>query len=105
EVTGDIRLTGGADCAEEFALSSTDHPDPGTVMVLGSDGSVLPSWFSYDKRVIGVVSGAGQFKPGIVLGEKDSDTNRAPLALIGRVFCKVDATYGEVEIGDLLTTS
>jgi hypothetical protein len=28
-----------------------------------------------------------------------------PLALIGRVCCKVDADYCPIEIGDLLTTS
>jgi hypothetical protein len=28
-----------------------------------------------------------------------------PVALIGKVTCKVDARYGSVEIGDLLTTS
>ena len=28
-----------------------------------------------------------------------------PLALVGRVPCKVDATYGPIAVGDLLTTS
>ena len=27
------------------------------------------------------------------------------LALMGKVFCKVDASYGPIEVGDLLTTS
>ena len=28
-----------------------------------------------------------------------------PVALVGKVYCKVDARYSPVEVGDLLTTS
>jgi hypothetical protein len=28
-----------------------------------------------------------------------------PIALMGKVYCKVDAGYGAIEVGDLLTTS
>lgn len=28
-----------------------------------------------------------------------------PIALVGKVYCKVDAQYDSIEIGDLLTTS
>jgi hypothetical protein len=28
-----------------------------------------------------------------------------PIALMGKVYCKVDATYGAIDVGDLLTTS
>ena len=28
-----------------------------------------------------------------------------PIALIGKVYCKVDTSYGAIEVGDLLTTS
>jgi hypothetical protein len=27
------------------------------------------------------------------------------VALVGKVYCKVDAQYGPIEVGDLLTTS
>jgi hypothetical protein len=40
-----------------------------------------------------------------VLDNRQSQNVRMPLALVGKVFCKVDASYGRVEIGDLLTTS
>jgi hypothetical protein len=30
---------------------------------------------------------------------------RRPIALVGKTFCKVDASYGPVGIGDLMTTS
>jgi hypothetical protein len=39
------------------------------------------------------------------LGKKQSQSNRWPLALTGKVFCKVDAQYSPIRVGDLLTTS
>jgi hypothetical protein len=104
EVTGDIRLT-NADCAEDFNIGTNVNVEPGTVMVLGEEGALFPSQGAYDKRVAGVISGAGNYKPGIVLDKQESVTNRKPIALLGKVYCKVDASYNPVEVGDLLTTS
>jgi hypothetical protein len=59
----------------------------------------------YDKRVAGVVSGAGGYKPAIVLDNHSARGNRSPIALLGKVYCKVDAGPAPVEVGDLLTTS
>jgi hypothetical protein len=101
---GDIQLT-NADCAEDFDIAATEHIEPGTVMVLGQDGTLHQSQTAYDKRVVGVVSGAGSYQPGIVLDRQECSRPRKPIALIGKVFCKVDAQYGAIEIGDLLTTS
>jgi hypothetical protein len=104
--SGDIILA-NADCAEDFDLDplAAVAVEPGTVMVLGPEGSLRPSTVAYDKRVAGVISGAGQYKPGIVLDRRPSTTPRTPLALVGKVYCKVDATHSAVEVGDLLTTS
>lgn len=104
EVTGDIRLS-NADCAEDFDVCSNVQVEPGTVMVVGSDSALEPSTFAYDKRVAGVVSGAGHYKPAIVLDKQPSPNNREPIALVGKVFCKVDAHFGAITTGDLLTTS
>ena len=104
EVTGDIRLA-NADCAEDFDVSGTDRMEPGTVMVLGNEGALSESQHAYDKRVAGVISGAGNYKPGIVLDKQQTSGNRQPVALLGKVFCKVDAQFGAIEVGDLLTTS
>jgi hypothetical protein len=104
EVTGDIRLT-NADCAEDFDISGAERVAPGTVMVLGDDDTLEPCGRSYDKRVAGVLSGAGNYRPGIVLDKQPSQGNRSPVALLGKVFCQVDAGYGPVAVGDLLTTS
>jgi hypothetical protein len=54
--------------------------------------------------VAGVCSGAGAFRPGLVLGRRQSP-NRLPIALVGKVYCKVDADQAAIEVGDLLTTS
>jgi len=52
-----------------------------------------------------VVSGAGSYKAAIVLDRQPSRRNRQPIALMGKVYCKVDARHAAVEVGDLLTTS
>jgi hypothetical protein len=79
--------------------------EPGTVMVIGHEGRLRQSEAAYDTRVAGVLSGAGEYRPGIVLDKQRSAGNRLPVALTGKVFCKVDARYASVEVGDLLTTS
>jgi len=104
EVTGDIRLK-NADCAEDFDIAGLAKVEPGTVMVIDSEGALRESDRAYDKRVAGVISGAGNYKPGIVLDKQESSSNRMPIALLGKVYCKVDASYGAIEVGDLLTTS
>jgi hypothetical protein len=104
EVNGDIRLT-NADCAEDFDITGFALAEPGTVMVLGDEGGVHQSQQAFDKRVAGVISGAGDYKPGIVLDKRHSERNRQPVALLGKVFCKVDARFGAIAVGDLLTSS
>jgi hypothetical protein len=74
-------------------------------MVLGKEGTLRQSYQAYDKCVAGVLSGAGDYKPAIVLDKQHSQPNRKPIALLGKVFCKVDAQYGAIAVGDLLTTS
>lgn len=104
EVTGDIRLT-NADCAEDFDVAGDVAVEPGTVMSLDDYGELVPCRQEYDGRVAGVISGAGAYKPGIVLDTRRSSGLRQPVALLGKVYCKADALYGPISIGDLLTTS
>ena len=104
EVRGDIRLA-NADCAEDFDIAFAVAVEPGTVMVLGDDGALVPADRAYDRRVVGVVSGAGSYQPGIVLDRRDTAALRQPIALLGKVFCKADARFGSIAVGDLLTTS
>ena len=104
-VSGDVVLTGG-DCAEHFDVAEAQQLEPGTVVVIDQDGALRESRDAYDKKVAGVVSGAGDYRPAIVLDKRaSSDRERSPVALVGKVYCKVDASYAAIEVGDLLTTS
>ena len=95
----------GADCAEEFDAADSDQLEPGTVVVIDIDGAVTASRTPYDLRVAGVVSGAGDYCPGLLLDRHASVRKRVPIALVGKVYCKVDAHYSSIQVGDLLTTS
>jgi hypothetical protein len=103
-VTDDISLANG-DCAEDFQIAVGSSAEPGTVMVLDDESSLRESAHAYDKRVAGVIAGAGSYKPGIVLDRQQGQGNRKPVALLGKVFCKADAQFGSIVVGDLLTTS
>ena len=94
----------GADCAEQFDVAGDVAVEPGTVMVIGADGALEPCTTAYDARAAGVISGAGDLEPGLVLNEK-AGANRAAIALMGTVYCKVDAERASISAGDLLTTS
>jgi hypothetical protein len=101
---GDIHLR-NADCAEEFELAPGLEVGPATVMVMDERGLLTPSFRPYDRAVVGVVSGGDGKRPGIVLGHRPGEGTRLPIALAGRVQCRVDADFASIEVGDLLTTS
>jgi hypothetical protein len=118
EVTGDIQVNGnvqvngdvmllnsGSDCAEQFEVATGEDIEPGTVVTFEADDRICESREAYDTRVAGVVSGAGGYRPGIVLGKRLSSKNQVEVGLVGKVYCKVDAQYGRIRVGDLLTTS
>lgn len=110
EIWGDLAILGGkdirlADLAEDFDRSNGADIEPGRVVVLSDAGTVHESHIAYDKKVAGVVSGAGNFRSAITLDRQSAPENRTPVALMGKVYCKVDAQYGAIETGDLLTTS
>jgi hypothetical protein len=102
--TGDIILQNG-DCAEEFEVQNGEGIEPGAVLTLTDQGKLTLANRPYDRKVAGVVSGAGGLRPGIVLGRSAETQNRWPIALSGKAFCKVDADRAPVAVGDLLTTS
>jgi len=73
--------------------------------VIDQEGALRESRDAYDKKVAGVVSGAGAYGPALVLDKRSSDEGRIPVALMGKVYCKADANPSPIEVGDLLTTS
>lgn len=107
DVRGNLNLRGdcifaeGADYAE--ALTTNDPAvEPGYVVVLGRDGEVHLCDRDYDTAVAGIVSGARGVRPAIVL---DRHERSAQVAMVGKVWCFADAEFGQIEPGDLLTTS
>src|ERR1035441_10604522 len=103
-VTGDVSLA-GADCAEQFDIAGAETIEPGNVVVIDREGALRRSQNAYDKKVAGVISGAGEYRPGLVLDRQQSKENRVPVALVGKVYCKVDAQYSPIDVGDMLTSS
>ena len=108
EFTGDLMVHGdiflpGADCAEQFDLE--DDAEAGDVLVISKTGGLRRSRNAYDPAVAGVLSGAGSLRPAIVLDSEAGTRTRRPVALVGKVYCKIDADYGAVKFGDLLTSS
>lgn len=103
-VEKDVMLA-NADCAEDFDVIDPRTAESGSVMVLTDDTRLAACSSAYDKRVAGVVSGAGAYKPGIVLDRPQQSERRKPIALMGKVYCRVDTGYGAIAVGDLLTTS
>jgi hypothetical protein len=102
-VGGDVILQ-GADCAEQFGINGAE-PEPGTVLVIDEGGNLRESRDAYDKKVAGVVSGAGEYRHSILLDQQPQSEGRVPVALVGKAYCKVDAKYSPIKVGDLLTTS
>lgn len=101
----------GKDAAEVFAAS--EEVSAGDVLVIDPANAMhlKKSGLPYDKKVVGIVSEA----PAILLeGEQMqmspdpagvNKPNRPAVALAGRVLCKVSTENGEIQPGDLLTTS
>lgn len=98
---GDIVFE-NADCAEEFELDG--DASPGDVVVIGSNECVHRCTSPYDRNVLGVVSGAGECRTAIVLGRRHNGICAA-VALVGKVYCRVEAREHPINSGDLLTTS
>lgn len=105
--TGVLTITGGSDVAEAFPVGNVAAIDPGTVMVIDGEhpGLLKMSDTPYDRKVAGIVSGAGGIKAGVTLGDSAHATGIGVLAMAGRVYCKADALKGPIAPGDLLTTS
>jgi hypothetical protein len=106
--TNELEITGGADIAEPFDVIDFDNIEPGTVLSIDSEnaGQLKISTLAYDRCVAGIVSGASDVNPGIILKQTGTKADGKHLvALTGRVYCKADASKKPIKPGDLLTTS
>ena len=102
-----LHITGGGDLAEPFDIEEESDIEAGTVMVIDSDnpGKLQASIEAYDKKVAGIVSGAGGVKPGVTLQQEGILDGKILIAISGRVYCKAEAFSGPIRPGELLTTS
>lgn len=105
EARVDVLHITGADVAERFPVAAT--VPAGTVVSIDADrpGQLCMSDQAYDRRVAGVVSGAGELPTGAVLGNLGDDGPAVPVALSGRVWVQCDASAGPIVPGDLLTSA
>ncbi len=107
----DISGVLGFDLAERFPTSEAVEAGDVVVIDTNSDKIILRrSSQAHDKKIIGVVSSA----PGMILSSENLEMNSggqpaespsAPVALSGRVPCKVSLENGPISRGDLLTSS
>ncbi|MDH3892375.1 MAG: hypothetical protein OEV49_14975 [candidate division Zixibacteria bacterium] len=106
-----LEITGGSDLSEQFNIRKTVDgiaPLPGMVVSIDSEqiGQLKVSRRAYDPAVAGIISGANGIKPGMMMGQSGTITDGDyAVALTGRVYCLVDASFGAVQPGDMLTTS
>lgn len=101
-----LQINGGSDLVEGFD-SQTAELEPGTLMVIdpAHPGQLMPSTSAYDSKVAGIVSGANGVNPGIKMGQDGVMDGKNPIAMTGRVYVKCTTANGNIQPGDLLTTS
>jgi hypothetical protein len=75
--------------------------EAGDVVVIGPDGKLAKCSQECDTAVAGIVS----TDPTLQVGSLQKAGGTAPLALVGVVPCKVDATKSPIRPGDLLVSS
>jgi hypothetical protein len=110
-----LQITGGSDLSEQFEVKAAANGaairqriEPGMVVSIddGNLGKLMLSSQAYDRKVAGIISGAGGIRPGMRMGQSGSVADGShPIALSGRVYCWADATNRPINPGDLLTTS
>jgi len=105
-----LQITGGSDLSENFEINAgKDALEPGMIVSIDprNVGELVLSQTACDKRVAGIISGAGGVKTGMLMGQAGTKADgKHPVALTGRVYCWVDAgAGGAIEAGDLITTS
>lgn len=95
----------GADLAEKFPVK--EKVEPGMVVEIDPDhpGQLRLANGTYNRRVAGVVSGAGGLPAGAILGNLPGSEDHPPIAMTGRVWVHCDASAGAISPGDLLTTA
>ena len=90
---------GHGDIAENYRAG--EPVTAGDVVIISEGMNLVLSREAYDTRVAGIIAG----DPSMRLTGGVPDSEGVPLAMVGRVSCHVDASYGAIQAGDLLVTS
>ena len=95
-----------SDYAEIVDIAARDGIRPGSVVAYDSAaGGLVAATTANAGRVVGVISGAGGLRPGMVIGSRADGSQDLPVAMSGLVYARVSAEGGAVEPGDLLVPS
>lgn len=95
----------GADVAERFPCSEAVAPGQVVMIDAAHPGQLCLARGAYNRKVAGIVSGAGDLPAGAILGNLPGNEQAPAIALSGRVWVRCDATERVIEPGDLLTTA
>ena len=94
------------DYAELFDLATREGISPGSVVAYDANaGGLIPASAADARLVIGVISGAGGFRPGMVIGSRADGTKDFPVSMSGVIKVRVSSEARAIEPGDLLTPS
>jgi len=88
---------------EMFEVDEDEFLSNGDLLVISPKGNSVLSRARtmYNSSVLGVISG----NPGIIFDNTGKEKKIYPVALTGKVFCKIDARDNPVAPGDLIVTS
>ena len=104
-----LTITGGSDLSENFDVNAgRDELQPGLIVSIDprNPGELALAREAYDAKVAGIISGAGGVKTGLLMSQAGTKADgKHPVALTGRVYCQVDASFGAIQPGDMITTS
>ncbi len=104
-----LTITGGSDLSENFDVNAAqDELQSGMIVSIDpkNPGELVLARTAYDPTVAGVISGAGGVKTGMLMSQAGTKADgKHPVALTGRVYCHVDASFGAIQPGDRITTS
>lgn len=108
-IVDELQIKGGSDLAEFFKINTLMKLEAGTVVSVSEDnsGNLELTKNAYDKKVVGIISGANGVSTGLMLHQKGNEIvdGDYPIAINGRVYVKAEATKNPIKAGDLLTSS
>jgi hypothetical protein len=109
-ITGELQIKGGSDLAENFDINEAEEKNlkPGMLVSIDTkkEGLLCITNQEYDKKIVGVISGANGIKPGMLMGQQGTVAyGKYPVALAGRVYVLCNEEGGEINAGDFLTSS